>query len=91
VHDPNQTVITEAEIGYLIVIEIQLVAVILRDDMVGGSVDDFPCAGFANASTPTPAAVAANAYMLSCWWIDSERLAVLRGREGPFINLPRLK
>jgi hypothetical protein len=41
VHDPNQTVITEAEIGYLIVIEIQLVVVILRDDMVGGSVDDF--------------------------------------------------
>jgi hypothetical protein len=41
VHDPNQTIITEAEIGYLIVIEIQLVVVILRDDMVGGSVDDF--------------------------------------------------
>jgi hypothetical protein len=41
VHDPNQTIITEAEIGYLIVIEIQLVVVILRDDMVDGSVDNF--------------------------------------------------
>jgi hypothetical protein len=41
VHDLNQIVITEAEIGYLIVIEIQLVVVILRNDMVGGSVDDF--------------------------------------------------
>src|SRR5579863_9218667 len=41
----------------------------------------FASADWVKASKPTPAALAARAYMLSCRWIDSERLAGVRGRE----------
>jgi hypothetical protein len=74
-------VLLKRKIGDPVVIQINANQTSVRDNPhIRGGVDDLRFGRLFKHSAPTPAALAANAYMLSCWWIDSERFVVLRGR-----------
>ena len=61
---------------------------IVRDGLMDFGKKTFPAAGDANAIMPTPAALAATAYMLRRWRSDSEILMVLRDGEKRFTGHP---